>query len=35
MGASYYDVSPIFTIGYMACGVQTNDITNITNSINL
>ena len=34
MGASYYDPNPIFTTGFMSCGVTTNDITNMNNSIN-
>jgi hypothetical protein len=35
MGASYYDANPIFTIGDWYCGVKTDDIIIINNSINL
>lgn len=34
MGASYYDANPLFNTGDKACGIKTDDINNITNSLN-
>jgi hypothetical protein len=34
MGASYYDPNPVFNTGFMYCGATTDDINNITNSLN-